>query len=347
MNDESQLVRQDPEAEFRTVRQRTTDHGQLTSSWITAILITLAIASPSRADTLKLKDGQKISGTIVGFENGMFRVETDYGFILVRKDKVTSIDVTASEAKAGKQPAASEAKLAQAKSETPDEGAKSAGDASRAEKQERPTPRPTGSESNAASSAPPRPTPQPPAPPPKPVSRPLNEPLPAHIDEHVEGNTYVNDTFHFAMYKPPDWKLYEEIHREKVSAIVALASEDEQTVLFVDRQVWSGAPDLKNEGVEAKLRQTYQDYKVVSESDTQVDGRPAIRRRFDGILDGTDWHGVAVRVAEGSTVYGIIGLTSAETFQFQESLFNKIARSFHFLTPTAENVSSPRAPRSP
>lgn len=315
--------------------------------WLAALALLLAAASPVQADILKLKDGQKISGTIVGFENGMFRVETDYGFILVRKDKVTSIEVTASEAKAGKQPAAGEAKPAQAKSETPEEAAKNAGDVSRAEKQERLTPRPTGPESNAAGSASPRPAPQPPAPPPKPISRPLNEPLPAHIDEHVEGNTYVNDTFHFAMYKPPDWKLYEEIHREKVSAIVALASEDEQTVLFIDRQVWSGAPDLKNEGVEEKLRQTYQDYKVVSESETQIDGRPAVRRRFDGVMEGADWHGVAVRVAEGSTVYGIIGLTSAETFQFQESLFNKIARSFHFLTPTAENVSAPRAPRSP
>ena len=48
---------------------------------IAALALLLLLASPVHADTLKLKDGQKISGTIVGFENGMFRVETDYGFI--------------------------------------------------------------------------------------------------------------------------------------------------------------------------------------------------------------------------------------------------------------------------
>jgi hypothetical protein len=41
-----------------------------------------------------LKNGQKIVGTIVGYEKDMFRVETEYGIALVRKDKVASIQVT-------------------------------------------------------------------------------------------------------------------------------------------------------------------------------------------------------------------------------------------------------------
>jgi hypothetical protein len=32
-------------------------------------------------------------------------------------------------------------------------------------------------------------------------------------------------------------------------------------------------------------------------------------------------------------VFGIIGLTSAETFEFQQGIFSKIIRTFHFLTP--------------
>jgi len=267
----------------------------------------------------------------------MFRVETEYGFVLVRKDKVISIEIKASEAKEGK----SKLEERQTAIETPGGTGNKTGEAARADRPEGSLPT-RGISAASTSNAAPAVTPPVAATPPKPVSRPLNEPLPAHIDEHVEGNTYVNDTFHFAMYKPPDWKIYEELHREKVSAIVALASEDEQTVLFVDRQVWSGAPDLKNDSMDAKLRQTYEDYQVVSESETQVDGRPAVRRRFDGVMEGAEWHGVAVRVAEGSTVYGIIGLTSAETFQFQESVFNKIVRSFHFLTPTPESASPQR-----
>jgi hypothetical protein len=311
---------------------------------LVALAVLLTASSPARADILKLKDGQKISGTIVGFENGMFRVETEYGFVLVRKEKVSSIEITSSGAQPNPDKKAGEAKDAKPKSQEPGgthaEANKPARDAARNDRQDS---IPARANPDASSSAATAVAPPPAPPPPKPVSRPLNEPLPAHIDEHVDGNNYVNDTFHFVMYKPPDWKIYEELHREKVSAIVALASDDEQTVLFIDRQVWSGAPDLKNDSVEAKLRQSYENYKVVSESETQVDGRPAVRRRFDAVMEGAEWHGVAVRVAEGSTVYGIIGLTSAETFQFQESIFNKIVRSFHFLTPTPESASPQRS----
>ena len=35
----------------------------------------------------------------------------------------------------------------------------------------------------------------------------------------------------------------------------------------------------------------------------------------------------------GLTVFGIVGLTSAETHEFQQAIFNKMIRSFHFLSP--------------
>src|SRR5690348_3687668 len=171
---------------------------------------------PLVADDLTLKDGKIISGTIVGFENGMFRLETEYGFILVQKDKVNSVKITGSSAK---------------------------------ESTRKSDARPESNNSSTASSTAqaPSPSPQevPPAPPPKPpaVSHVLSVPLPAHIVEHEDGNLYVNDTFHFSLFKPPGWKIYkEDLPEGKISAIVALASEDERTLLFVDRQVWSGAP---------------------------------------------------------------------------------------------------------
>ncbi|HLY60094.1 MAG TPA: hypothetical protein VKV95_04965 [Terriglobia bacterium] len=281
--------------------------------WAVAILLAL-VARPLVADDLTLKDGKKITGTIVGFENGMFRLATEYGFILVQRDKVASIKVTDSGVKNGLQ-----------KSELHSGANEVSGNAS-------------GAESIPASSAATNsPTVAPPSPPPKPVpvSRVLDVPLPAHIDEHEEGSNYVNDTFHFSMFKPPGWKIYrEDLPQGKISAIVALASDDEQTLLFVDRQVWSGAPDLKNDGVESNIRNAYQDYKKLSESNTEISGLPAIRHDFTGVMDGAEWHGVAIRVAQGSTVYGILGMTSAESFEFQEAVLNKIVKSFRFLAQT-------------
>jgi hypothetical protein len=276
---------------------------------LAALAVAVAVGAPRAAsDEFTLKDGRKISGTIVGYDANMFRVQTDFGYVLIRKDKVVSIRVEPGNEKktevtsgAGKLPAEPEHQTT--------------------------TPASSGVERV--------PPPSPPLPKPPPPSQPLSEPLPAHLRERVVGNDYINDTFQFSMYKPPDWKLLENSDREKVSAIVAMSSQDEQTVFFVDRQVWSGTPNLHDDRMEAKLRKTYQDFKEVSESSVRVDGLPAIRKSFTGVMDAVEWHGVSVRITRGNTVFGIVGLTSAETFGFQEALFNKMIRSFHFLTSPA------------
>lgn len=165
--------------------------------------------------------------------------------------------------------------------------------------------------------------------------------MPAHLQDHVDNNTYFSDTFQFSMYKPPDWKIIEGVPKETGSGIMAMGTEDELTLLIVDRQVWSGAPKLTSDQVEARLRQTYQEYRRIYEESFVCDGQPAIRRTFTGILDGAEWHGVAVHVIHGNMVFGIIGLTSAETYQFQEAIFDKIIKTFHFLSSTAPTSALP------
>src|SRR5512135_1946540 len=60
-----------------------------------ALLSLLILAGAARADEIRLKDGTKIIGTIVGFENDSFRVETSFGFAIVQKDKVADISIVA------------------------------------------------------------------------------------------------------------------------------------------------------------------------------------------------------------------------------------------------------------
>jgi hypothetical protein len=306
-----------------------------TALFIAALAAALAV-SPARADELVLKNGKKIVGTIVGYEHDMFRVETDFGVALVRKDKVVSINISASEdaaAKGGK----NTAPTAQPTAEGAERAAQPRPRAAQAE------PPPAAGDSSRPAPPPQKPSVPPPQPPKPAVSRLLDEPLPAQLQEHVEGNTYVNDTFQFAMFKPPGWKVYEGVARETGSGIAAIGAEDEQTLLIVDRQVWSGAPDLKSDEAEGRLRRTYQDYQKLSEESDQCDGQPAIRRTFKGVLDGVEWHGVAVHVARGNTVFGIIGLTSAEMYQFQQAVLNKIINSFYFLAPSPGTPARPPA----
>jgi molybdopterin-binding protein len=309
-----------------------------------AILLMLSLAVwPAAAEELILKNGQKIVGTIVGYENDMFRVETEFGIALVRKDKVSSIQISPSGAGDVKPSTAKTSKSGAGKAEKAAETA--AGPAASADTTK--SGNPVAQQEPARETSAVVPTAPPPKPPPPPVSRPVDEPLPAHIQEHVEGNTYVNDTFQFAMFKPPGWKIYEGVPRETGSGVMAVGTEDEQTLLIVDRQVWSGTPQLQDDRVEARLRRTYQDYAKLSEETMQVGGRPAVRSAFKGVLEGTEWHGIAVRVARGNIVFGIIGLTSAETYEFEQAVLNKIINSFHFLTPASPTAPGPPAGTMP
>src|SRR5271157_455015 len=49
------------------------------------------LAAPGRADEIRLKDGKKLYGVIVAYEDNMFKIKTDYGYVLVEKDKIASI----------------------------------------------------------------------------------------------------------------------------------------------------------------------------------------------------------------------------------------------------------------
>jgi hypothetical protein len=61
---------------------------------VLAIMVLFALPQ-ARADEFKLKDGTKIVGTIVGFEENSFKVKTSYGFAVVQKDQVVSISMSA------------------------------------------------------------------------------------------------------------------------------------------------------------------------------------------------------------------------------------------------------------
>ena len=71
-----------------------------------AVLALPALAFSARADEIHLKDGRKLNGVIVGYEDNMFKVKTDYGYELVDKDKITSIIPTTPAAKAAPDSAA-------------------------------------------------------------------------------------------------------------------------------------------------------------------------------------------------------------------------------------------------
>src|SRR5258708_25245960 len=75
-------------------------------SFLLAVICGVLLAAiPGSADEIRLKDGKKLYGVIVAYEENMFKAKTDFGYVLVEKDKIASI-IPSAPASSETQPAA-------------------------------------------------------------------------------------------------------------------------------------------------------------------------------------------------------------------------------------------------
>jgi hypothetical protein len=325
-----------------------------------AALMFLLLAASARADEIKLKDGSKINGTIVGFEDNSFKVKTSYGFAVVQKDQVVSITVTGDakqaepanakkpDADAVKKPEPATAKThvaapapATAKPEkvehasappgkTPtSESAPSANNsvveyphADTASSPPNNSTQPASSASTASNASAPVATP---APPPKPAA-------PEPMREEVSGNLYTNDTYGFQMYKPPTWKLIEGARTILPGSITALGTDDQNTYLLIGQE--PSGKSLANDiaTTEQRLHEVMENFRPLGEKQVMISGVSATERRFRGSVDARDWSGIVVYIPRGARVYTIFGMTLADTdlVQIQENVISRAITSLQF-----------------
>ena len=312
-----------------------------------AVLLALFFAVGVRADEIKLKDGTKIIGTIVGFEDNSFKVKTSYGFAVVQKDQVVSIVVN----DAARKPDSTVAKP---------NGAASAAESSapppaKADKTEQtapgaPTAKPAEANSAAkdvveyphtdapvpparsAAGAAPKNVAQPtaasaaaPPPPPKPAA-------PEPMREEVSGNTYTNDTYGFRMYKPPDWKVIEGARKILPGAITAMGTDDQTTYLLIGQETGGKPLASVMEVADKRLHDVMDNFRPLDEKRVTISGVTAIERRFRGSVDQHDWSGIVAYIPRGASVYTIFGMTLADTdlVQIQENVISRAISSLQF-----------------
>src|SRR5579864_4991156 len=220
-----------------------------------------ALSLCAAADEIRLKDGKKLNGVIVGYEDNMFKVKTDFGFVLVEKDKIAKIvPSTPEETPAAKKDAAQHAAKpgtsAQLKTEpavasasdtaaATNASAKSADATKSAPKVTNTAVKPEVPVNTTATVAAPAikgsatvattsglaaaPATTGAAPPPKEPEVPANR-------EEVQGNLYTNYTHGFRMYKAPSWSLIEEARGALPNAIVAMGTYNESSLLVVGQE---------------------------------------------------------------------------------------------------------------
>jgi hypothetical protein len=294
-------------------------------------------ANATHADEIRLKDGKKLYGVIVGYEDNMFKVKTDFGYVLVEKDKIASIipdspgqSATAKTDSAPKSATSDDAKMAPAAEPV---------------KKEKPAPvitnsdvRPEIPKVNKASTDTSAPTlkttsaspktsiavvaPQPP--PPKEV--------PASAREEVQGNLYINHEFAFRMYKAPSWQLIEGAGQALPNAIVAMGTPNESTLLVVGHEQSKGSLDAAAQGVEKRLHNVYDNYRLISQRKTVVGGQPAMEYRYRGMAEDHDWSGTLSVVSHGGEFLTVLGMTFADSdlIQIQENVIARAIASLDF-----------------
>lgn len=278
------------------------------------ILITtvaLLFCATVRPDDLKLKDGSKISGSIVGFDDNSFKVQTSYGFALVRKDQVVSITVSdATKSNAEKQ----------AKS-----GAEGASGAAATTAKISASPAPTEPATTVSALASASVAPAAPIAPPTPAA-------PPPIREEVDGSMYVNETYRFRMYKPPDWDVIAGARSIMPGAIAAMGTGDQTTYLLIGEAPVGKSLASDIDATNQRLRTVMENFRPLGESRMNVSGIQAVERRFRGSVDDKDWSGTVVFLPHGNDLYTIFGMTLAESdlVQIQENVIAKAISSLQF-----------------
>jgi small nuclear ribonucleoprotein (snRNP)-like protein len=324
-------------------------------------LLTIFLAAlPAVADEIQLKDGKSFSGTIIAFDNNMFKVKTDFGYILIEKSKIASIipgsaDNAKTDAKAAtKKPIRGDA--------SKQDSASAASDATQ----------PAGSAANtvapgntAAVTAVPvvektpiftnttvRPelpalittkavAPSIKAAPPAaastalsasavPLARPQGAVDPS-VPEEVVGTAYTNHAYGFRMYKAPSWQLIEDA-TALPNAIVAMGTQNQSTLLVVGREKTRQNLDAAAATVEKRLREVYGNYQQTSHQKLNVGGLPAVEYRYRGTADGHEWSGTLAVMARNTDIFTVLGMTYADTdlIQIQENVIAKAIASLDF-----------------
>ena len=323
------------------------------------LVLAMAIgALPACADEIRLKDGKKLYGVIVAYEENMFKVKTDFGFVLVEKDKIASIIPAAPPAGSEAQPsgkgaadapkaaptgqpkaesavasgkeAAPTATNASAKVVNPAPGKPDkAGNVESAGKPVVPTnskqvdPVPPALKTNAAVATTAQLTPAPVAP---------KAPEAPAISEEVQGNIYTNHTYGFRMYKAPSWQVMDDARSAMPNAVVAMGTSDQSSLLVVGKEKTKEPLDKAAATVEARLRDVYENYRQVSQHKTTLGGSPAIDFRYLGKADEHEWSGTLVVIARGGDVFTVLGMTYADSdlIQIQENVIAKSIASLSF-----------------
>lgn len=327
-----------------------------TARLLFAILLTFGCLAV-RADELHLKDGSKLIGTIVGYQGSAFRVKTSYGYALVERSSVASITVTpnspSSEKKSGTEEK-SAAKVSAREQDPKDPHAKSGEDESAASHKSAPSNSATASNGANVSAASHEPQPAPSnqtaassvpasaaaanatANPAAPNAAPASAPTP--MRERVLDNSYVNDTYGFQIYRPPDWQVIQGARAALPGSVAALGTSDQSTYLIIGIEPADDTLLAHVTVTNDRLADSFDNFRPSALRQTLIGGFPACEYQFEGMAENQLWAGTVALVRHGQDTFTIFGVTTAKSdlVQIQQNVIPRAIASLQFTTAQAK-----------
>jgi hypothetical protein len=157
------------------------------------------------------------------------------------------------------------------------------------------------------------------------------------IPEEVRGNLYINHANSFRIYKAPSWNLIADAGKALPNAIVAMGTFNESTLLVVGKEKNKETLEKAAAEVERRVREVYDNYRLISRRSTTVGGLPGMEFRYRGMADDHDWSGTLVVLARGDEIFTILGMTYADTdlIQIQENVITHAIASLDFSAANA------------
>jgi hypothetical protein len=164
---------------------------------------------------------------------------------------------------------------------------------------------------------------------------PISDPKPQPVREEIVGNLYINHTYGFDIYKPPDWEMLPEERHALPNAVAAMGTDDDTTLLLIGREARKGALETQAAATDAELHNIYDNFRLISATHTSVAGEPAIERHFRGAAADRDWSVTVVSVAHGDNLFTVLGMTYADSdlIQIQENVIARAISSLRFDLP--------------
>ena len=304
-----------------------------------------------RADELHLKDGSKVIGVIVGYQGSAFRVKTSYGYALVERSSVASITVTPNSASSEKKSVTEEKSAAKAESrnqdpkDPPNKRGEDESGASRKSAATSGSAAASNGTNNSAANHGPQPAPPPSSAAPASATGNSSAPdaaaptsAPTPMRERVLDNLYVNDTYGFQIYRPPDWQLIQGARAALPGAIAALGTSDQSTYLIIGLEPADDTLLAHVTVTNDRLADSFDNFRPTALRQVLIGGFPACEYQFEGMAENQLWAGTVALVRRGQETFTIFGVTTAKSdlVQIQQNVISRAIASLQFIAPQSK-----------